>query len=46
MGEMRCSYRVLEGKSEGKRPLGDAGICRRIILICTFRKWDVRTWTG
>ena len=42
MGEMRGAYRVLEREGEGKRPLGDPGICKRIILIYNFRKWDVR----
>jgi hypothetical protein len=32
MGERRDVYRFLVGEPEGKRPLGDAGIDRRIIL--------------
>jgi hypothetical protein len=41
MGEGRVVYRVLVGKPEGKRPWGDPGVDGRIILGCTFRKWDV-----
>jgi len=26
--------------------LEDAGVDRRIIMICIFRKWDVGVWTG
>jgi hypothetical protein len=39
-------YRVLVGKPEGKRPLGDPGVDGRIILRWIFRKWDVGVWTG
>jgi hypothetical protein len=39
MGERRGVYRVLVGKAEGKRPLGDPGVDGRIIFRCTFRKW-------
>jgi hypothetical protein len=39
-------YRVLVGKPEGKRPLGDPDVDGRIILRWIFRKWDVRIWTG
>ena len=45
-GERRGVYRVLMGKPEGKRPLGERGIDGRIILRCIFRKWDVGAWTG
>ena len=38
MGEWRGVYRVLVGKSEGKRP-------GRIILRWIFRKWDGGVWT-
>jgi len=40
MGEERGVYRVLVGKSEGKRPLGRP----RRRWIC--RRWDVGIWTG
>jgi hypothetical protein len=41
MGERRGVYRVLVGKPEGKRPLGDPGVDGRIILRWIFRKWVV-----
>ena len=34
-------YRVLVGKPEGRRPIGNPGIDRRIILKLIFKKWDV-----
>jgi hypothetical protein len=37
---------VLVGKPDGKRPLGETGLCGRIILMWIFRKWDVWAWTG
>jgi hypothetical protein len=40
MGEGRGVYRVLVGKPEGKRPLGDQGVDGKIILGWTFRRWD------
>jgi len=46
LGRRRGVYRVLMGKSEGKGHLGDLGVDGRIILICIFRKWGVRVWTG
>jgi hypothetical protein len=39
--EGRGVYRVLVGKPEGKRPLGDPGVDGMIILRWIFRKWDV-----
>ena len=39
MEEKRGVYRVLVGKPEGKRPLGDPGVDGRIILKCIFKKW-------
>ena len=44
--ERRDVDRVLVGKREGKRSLGDPGVDGRIILLWIFRKWDVGTWTG
>ena len=46
MGERRDVYRVLVGKSEGKRPLGIPGVDGRAILRWIFRKWNVGVWTG
>ena len=46
MGERRGVYRVLVGKPEGKRPMGDPGIDGKIILRWIFMKWDVGVWTG
>ena len=39
MGEERGVHRVLVGKPEGKRPLGDPDVDGRIILRWIFRKW-------
>jgi len=39
-GERRGVYRVLVGKSEGKRPLGRSRYDGRIILRWIFRTWD------
>jgi len=46
MGEERGVYRVLVGKPEGRRPLGDLGIDGGIILGWISRRWDVGMWTG
>jgi len=46
VGERRVVYRVLVGKPEGKRPLGDPGVDGRIILSWIFRKLDVGVWSG
>jgi hypothetical protein len=46
-GEGRGIYKVLVGKSEGKRPLErPKSVDGRIILRWIFRKWDVGAWTG
>jgi len=39
-------YRVLVGKPEGKKPLGDPGVDGRKILRWIFRNWVVGVWTG
>jgi hypothetical protein len=36
--ERRSVYRVLVGRSEGKRPLGMSSVDERIILKCIFKK--------
>jgi len=46
MGEERGVYRVLVGKSEGRRPPGDLGIDGWIILGWISRRWDVGIWIG
>jgi len=40
MGEGRGVHRVLVGKREGKRPLGDPDVDGRIILRWIFGKWE------
>ena len=40
MEEGRSVHKVLVGKPEGKRPLGDQDVDRRIILRWIFRKWE------
>jgi len=40
MRQGRGVYRVLVGKPEGKRPLGDADADGRIILRWIFRQWE------
>jgi hypothetical protein len=46
MGEGRGVHRVLVGKPEGKRPLGDLDVDGRIILRWIFRKWEGAVGTG
>jgi hypothetical protein len=46
MGEERWVYRVLVGKPEGKRPMGDLGVDGWIILGWLSRRWEVGIWTG
>ena len=46
MGEERGANRVLVGKPEGKRPLGDLDLDGWIILGWISRRWDVGMWTG
>ena len=46
MGEGRDVHRVLVGKPEGKRPLGDPDVDGRIILRWIFRKWEGVVGTG
>jgi len=45
-GERRGVYRVLVGKPEGKKHLGNPGVDGRTILRWIFMKWDVDIWTG
>ena len=39
-------YRLLVGKPEGKRPLGNLGIDGWIILGRISGRWDLGIWTG
>ena len=41
MGERRDAYRALEGKPDGRRPLGNTGVDGRIIL-----KWVLEMLNG
>ena len=46
MGEDRGVHRVLVGKPDGKRPLGDQDVDGRIILRWIFRKLEGVVGTG
>ena len=46
MEEGRGVHKVLVGKPEGKRPLGDEDIDGRIILRWIYRKWEGVVGTG
>ena len=46
MGEGRGVHRVLVGKPEGKRPLGDPDVDGRTILRWISRKWERVVGTG
>ena len=46
MVEERGVYRVLVGKPEGTKPLGDLGLNGWIILGWISKRWDVGMWTG
>jgi hypothetical protein len=37
MGEKRSAYRVLLGKPEGKRPLGNLGVAGRMLSIVVLK---------
>jgi hypothetical protein len=46
MGEGRGVHRVLVGRPEGRRPLGDPDVDGRIILRGISRKWEGTVGTG
>jgi hypothetical protein len=46
MVEGRGVYKILVGKLERKRPLGDPGVDRRIIFRWIFRKRYMGIWNG
>jgi hypothetical protein len=43
---MRNAYNILDGKSEGKRPLGRLDVGGRIILEWISGTYGGRVWTG
>jgi hypothetical protein len=45
MGQKRNAYRILVGKSEGRRPLGRPGHRWRMILKCILER-DRMVWYG
>ena len=45
-GETGDIYRVLVGKSEGKRPLGTPRLRWENIIKMDLQKWGVSAWTG
>ena len=46
MGEERGVYRVLVGKPERNKAMGDLGVDGWIILGWISRRWDVGIWIG
>jgi hypothetical protein len=46
MGEIKNAYKILVGKSEGKRPLGRPGKDGKIILKWILGKQGGNLWTG
>ena len=44
MVDRSCAYRVLVGRPEGKKPLGDIHVNGRI-LKWIFMKWNEEAWT-
>ena len=46
MGERRSVFRVLMGKPEGKKHLGEPYVDGKIILRWIFRNLDLGVWTG
>ena len=46
LGEVRGMHKVLVGKPEGKRPLGDQDVDGRVTLRWIFVKWEGVVGTG
>jgi hypothetical protein len=46
MGEMLNEYKILVGKPEGMRLVGDLNVNARIILKRTLKDQYMRMWTG
>jgi hypothetical protein len=46
MEEKRDAYRVLVGKSEGRRPLGRPRRRRKNNIKWIFENWDWSAWIG
>ena len=46
VGEESGVYKILVGKTEGRRPWRDLGVDGWIILGWISRRWNVGIWTG
>jgi hypothetical protein len=46
MGARRSAYRILVGRTHGKRQLGRPSEDGRIISKWTFKTWDGEAWNG
>ena len=46
MEDRRSVYRILVRDLRERDHLKDTGVEGRIILRCSFKKWDVALWSG
>jgi hypothetical protein len=44
VGDRRDAYRILVGRSKGKRPLGISETDARVILKRLLNTWDAEPW--